>query len=104
MGARLEGAIFKGARFDARTSFRDAKLPTASWKDVDLSMVRLSQAQVNTTFGDTSVILPEGLTRPAHWPSWKLPWTGENSFNSERARWRENPAGYHPPDPPAAAE
>lgn len=36
--------------------------------------VNLSQDQVNSLFGDGSVILPKGLTRPAHWPEEDMDW------------------------------
>lgn len=102
--ARLEGADLSAARFDARTSLQGAVFSEASWRDVDLSMLALSQDQINSTFGDASVTLPKGLTRPAHWPVWRLhdhdP-SGGPTFNSERNRWRSNPSTYTPPPPPA---
>jgi hypothetical protein len=71
---------------------------------VDLSTVRLSQAQLDATFGDSSVILPAGLNRPAHWPDRKLPEydrSGGPTFAEERDRWRANPGDYIPPPAPA---
>lgn len=69
VGARLYGATLTRARFDNRTSLKDAELQNASWTHVELSMLAISQDQINSTFGDASVILPQGLTRPAHLPA-----------------------------------
>lgn len=53
-------------------------------------------------FGDASVILTEDMDRPAHWPNWKLPSVGENSYDAEWLKWQANPAVYVPPSAPAA--
>jgi len=56
------------------------------------------------TFGDASVILPEGVDRPAHWPDWKLPSSGEHGFENEWRKWQDYPKGYTPPPAPGAQE
>ena len=58
--------------------------------------------QVNSAFGDASVILPEGIDLPAHWPDWELPSHGDNAFDTQWRKWRDNPEGYVPP--PAHAD
>lgn len=51
------------------------------------------------TFGDGSTtIVPD--SRPAHWPTWRLPDSGEHSFEAEWAKWRSDPAAYVPPPGP----
>ena len=64
-------------------------------------MVSLTQEQIDSTFGDASVTLPEGLTRPAHWPTEAL---DPRTYRTHRDLWRENPSAYRPPDPPAAPD
>jgi uncharacterized protein YjbI with pentapeptide repeats len=92
--ARLEGANLQEARFDAHTDVRDAELSGASWQDVDLSMLDLTQAQIDATFGDGSVILPARLARPAHWPTEALHTT---AYFDQIDRWWANRDGITPP-------
>ena len=66
-GANLTGACFDGAKLSG-TDFREADLTSAEFRGVDLSVSKgLTQEQLDSAKGDSSVILPEGLTRPAHW-------------------------------------
>ncbi len=68
--ARMAGAILSWARFDKNTSFQAAR-----WKDVTLTNTDLAQDQINASFGDGSVILPEGLDWPTGlWPKEELDW------------------------------
>ena len=67
---------------------------------MDYSGVGFSRYQITSTFGDASVILPNGVTPqspdwPAHWPKFKL-----NEFDTEWRKWQASPATYTPPDPP----
>ena len=98
--ARMEGTTVYEARFNKATSFRATFLRSAALKEVDLSMLDLTQAQLDSAFGDSSVTLPDGLVRPAHWPTWAVPEFGDNSFYDEWHKWRADPAGYTPPPPP----
>ncbi len=93
-GAHLEGADLGGAHLDEKTSLTDATLRGASVREVDWSMVNISQDQVNSIFGDASVTLPPGITRPAHWPDTEL---DPLSFEAEYNKWRADPATYTPP-------
>jgi len=61
---------------------------------------QISANQVKSTFGDASVILPEGMDRPAHWPDWELPLSGDHAFDTEWEKWRADPDGYTPPPEP----
>ena len=47
-------------------------------------------------FGDGSVKLPEGVTRPANWPEWELEW----DYLDEWRKWQADPEGYRPHPPP----
>lgn len=58
--------------------------------------MRISQGQIDGTFGEGSVILPPGLTRPAHWLQGKL---NDKDFYREWRKWQSDPAAYIPPAP-----
>ena len=49
---------------------------------------------LNKTFGDASVILPEGMDRPKHWPNCIL----GDKFEAEYKKWLEDPKSYTPPN------
>jgi len=93
-GAHLEGAYLSGAHLSPDTSFQLATLRGASWKEVNLSILTLSEDQLNSTFGDASVKPPNGLTRPKFWPDTKLDLA---DFYEELGLWRSNPAAYISP-------
>jgi len=97
--ARMDGAEFSKARMEG-ADLTDATFEGASLKDVDCSDVKITAEQVKSTFGDASVILPEGVDRPAHWPDWELPFIGDNSFDTEWRKWQADPEGYVPPQKP----
>ncbi|WP_323036643.1 pentapeptide repeat-containing protein [Pararhodobacter sp.] len=105
--ARMEGADLWLARMDASTSLNLATLTGAKLREVDYSNVRISAEQVNASFGDASVILPEAL-RPApdHWLTWKPQYRSDDAteitFLSEYQRWLDTPAGeeFIPAPPP----
>ncbi|MDR9427049.1 MAG: pentapeptide repeat-containing protein [Salibaculum sp.] len=98
--ARMDGAHLREIRFSAATGFKDAILRSTALKKVDLSMLDVTQAQIDSAFGDASVTLPNGLVRPAHWPDWELaPFHGPD-FHDEWRKWQADPAGYTPPPPP----
>ncbi|MEU1286744.1 pentapeptide repeat-containing protein [Kitasatospora sp. NPDC005856] len=89
-GARLRGADLRGANLRGAllvaadlsgADLRLADLVGADLRDADLSgadlttALFLTQAQLDAARGDATTRLPEGLTRPAHWPE-KAPTTG----------------------------
>jgi hypothetical protein len=99
--ARMEGANLSMARMDAATDLTDADISQAAVWDVDYAEVRISADQINSMFGDASVILPNGVIPshpdwPAHWPKTVL---DDYAFQTEWRKWRDNPAQYTPPDP-----
>jgi uncharacterized protein YjbI with pentapeptide repeats len=100
MCARMEGTDLRRARMKGVKHPDRALLRGAALSDLNCSGVRFSQAQVDETFGDASVILPEGIIRPAHWPNWELPSMGEHAFDTEWRKWRDDPDGYTPPPEP----
>lgn len=71
--ADLRGALLIGADLRGADLAR-ADLLGADLRDADVRGARLaeawfvSQAQVNATLGDRATTLPEGLSRPGHWP------------------------------------
>jgi len=61
-GTHFEGAYLKEAHFE------EAELAEAHLEGADLSDAKgLTQAQIDSAYGDTETQLPAGLTRPAHW-------------------------------------
>ncbi|WP_334194087.1 pentapeptide repeat-containing protein [Pararhodobacter sp.] len=101
--ARMEGVYLGDAQMNEATDLKDAIFHEAGLRSVDWSSVKISQAQVDASFGDSSVILPDTLNRPRHWPDWALPQhakDGGPSYDSELAKWRTDPASYTPPPPP----
>lgn len=96
-GARLEGANLSGATLDARTDLTGASLAGAAACDADWRAARPTQAQIDVIFADATLLIPDGLTRPAHWPKRALTW-GE--FGQEWRRWQADPEGYRPPPKP----
>ncbi|MFV0303619.1 MAG: pentapeptide repeat-containing protein [Paracoccus sp. (in: a-proteobacteria)] len=103
-GARMEGAVLIEARMDAETDLRAVDFSGAALRSADYGNVRITQDQVNASFGDASVILPPGVTRPPHWPDRELPdrgADGEPGFFDAWRRWRSDPANQTPPPEPA---
>ncbi|MFY0681277.1 MAG: pentapeptide repeat-containing protein [Thalassovita sp.] len=104
--AQIQGAHLSYAQINENTSFNSATLESALLREVDLTNVNLSKAQIKSTFGDASVILPgrEGPASaawPEHWPKWELPSRGNHSFDDEANTWRADPENYVPPPPPS---
>ena len=95
--ARLEGAHLFGARLDQSTDLTVADLGTAAVKSVDWKDVNVSADQIKSMFGDVTVILPDHISRPPHWPAHKLDWL---DFLVEWQKWRDDPDTYTPPPPP----
>lgn len=112
-GASIEGDLF-GVIFRFRI-LRDETIPR------DIYGVKLRQCRIagtreifehshtesafpavwlDATFGDASVMLSEDMERPDHWPTWKLPADGNNSFETEWRKWQASPPSYLPPSPP----
>ncbi|KPU83863.1 hypothetical protein JI58_07145 [Marinosulfonomonas sp. PRT-SC04] len=52
------------------------------------------QDHLDLAFGDSTVYLPNGLSRPEHWPLNKL---DSSRFDKEWKKWLNNPAAYIPP-------
>ena len=100
--AEMQGANLGEAQMHKSTDLRAANFSGSALKSVDCRTVPISQEQVNSSFGDGSVILPQTLTRP-NWPEEDLlynPWSPETSpFHIEWRRWQADPAGYVPPPP-----
>jgi uncharacterized protein YjbI with pentapeptide repeats len=98
--ADLNRAFILAPVIDKATDWTDANLEGVGISSVDLSETSLVADLLETAFGDGSVILPNLAPRPAHWPDWRLPPTGKQSFDSEWQKWLEKPSVYLPPPPP----
>jgi len=67
-GADLSEACLKGANLYL-AHLNEADLNEAHLEGVHLrNTYGLTQGQLNTAFGDDETVLPDGLSRPAHWP------------------------------------
>ncbi len=86
-GADLSGSGFLGTD-DIGARMVGADLKGAALKSTDLTDVQISAEQVRSTFGDASVILPDTLPRPIHWPDVDF---HDSEFLEEWNRWRFDP-------------
>lgn len=107
-GNLINADLTQSSLVEARIQFADlfsskigAVLRGANLRHTNLQGKFVTTVSLGQTFGDASVTLPEGITRPAHWPDWTLPDAGENSFITQWRKWQTNPAAYTPPDPPS---
>ena len=82
---RITNTNLNGTRFDNATTQH-----TCSYQCDFSNCKNLTQEQLDTMFCGTQVQIPEGLTRPAHWPTEDLAW---DKFNNAYREWRypENP-------------
>lgn len=103
--ANLDGSVVINTNLSG-AGFTLAKYEGIGFHNTDLSLVSaLASEQLAACFGDASILLPDHLKRPDHWPDWKLPDSapkGEPSFFTEREKWRANPDAYTPPPNPNA--
>jgi hypothetical protein len=83
----LDVADLHEAVMDNATELRAVTSHGAAFQAVDMSHVHNTQDPVNAASSDGSVTLPDGLTRPAHWPIWVLPDCEEHSFDDELEKW-----------------
>lgn len=92
--AWMEAADLRGARMNEKTILTGAITRFAAVNSIDLSRVNITQEQVNAMFGDASVVLPNGIERPRHWPDTRL---NPRSFQSEWQLYKSDPDAYVPP-------
>ncbi len=85
---------------DDNTSLSTAEFAGTALRNTDLSSTSFYVTQAVSSFGDASVILPEGMEHPAHWPDWELPLIREHDFRTEWREWQKDPDNYHPPPKP----
>ncbi|MDB2578633.1 pentapeptide repeat-containing protein, partial [Tateyamaria sp.] len=76
-GAKLLGALLQGAylwqtEFDSETDLRVSDLRGTSFRDVDLTIALHFDKEIKKAFGDGSVILPDHINWPTHWPRERL--------------------------------
>ena len=95
--AQMEGAKLWQVQMNASTGLPGAVLRGASLRNVNCTNLPLFRDQIDQVFGDGSVILSEGMERPAHWPEWVL---RGGVFEKEWRQWQADPAAYTPPPKP----
>jgi hypothetical protein len=98
--AKLHGAYLEGVEFDEATALKTADFLGAQVKGINFTNISISQTQLETMFGDASVILPSGRgpddeSWPEHWSKEELDW---NDFHTQ---WDAHQAkiGYDPDNP-----
>jgi hypothetical protein len=87
-------------------------------KNVDLTDWGITVQQVNSAFGDASVVLPNNVkpgdpSWPSHWPIWNIDFWYDGWFDSDKKyhiappgfqaewrKWQSDPYSYRPPMPP----
>jgi uncharacterized protein YjbI with pentapeptide repeats len=92
INAQMEGTNLRWARLQG-ADLDGACLVGAALREMDCSGVELSPDQINSTFGDASVTLPNGVTPdspdwPAHWPTFAL---DDGAFNTQWRKWQASP-------------
>ncbi|MCP3881528.1 MAG: pentapeptide repeat-containing protein [Sulfitobacter sp.] len=110
-GARFERSNLDKVRFDGSNlwwvQFRDLRTPIAvsfdyvSLKDVNLAEFSLVPKELDTMFGDASVVLPQDVSAPSWWPKFRLPDEHDPNHplttSNQYEKWVINPEGYLPP-------
>jgi hypothetical protein len=96
--ASLRGTALYGARIDQTTDLSSASLHGSALLGTDLTNASHLMPHLHNTFGDGSTQLPENTNWPDHWPKNSL---GVVTYLAELKKWRADPEGYVPPDPPA---
>ncbi|MDU9003595.1 pentapeptide repeat-containing protein [Sedimentitalea todarodis] len=93
--AQMQGANLWRAQMDGTTNLSAATLRGAALRLVDCSDIIITQDQIDSIFGDQTVILHKGLIRP-DWPEIdEFDWAG---FESQWRAWQAE-IGFDPDDP-----
>ncbi|GLO70091.1 hypothetical protein MACH17_16080 [Phaeobacter inhibens] len=66
-GTNCSSCRFQKTTLSSGSSFEKSNLTGALFHRCDLSMVDITQEQLDTSFGDKTVIVPKSLVRPLHW-------------------------------------
>ncbi|MGB0961054.1 MAG: pentapeptide repeat-containing protein, partial [Halocynthiibacter sp.] len=85
-GTKLQGANLMNAELDVDTLFRPEFPIQLAWKNIDISDIEVSKDHIQSTYGDASVTLPNGIARPSHWPKEKL---SNKEFIDFFHKWRD---------------
>ncbi len=100
--ARIEWADLSNVRMDASTVLDGTTFMNSVIQSVNLSDVKISNIQIKSMFGSSSVSLPNGVTVnhsewPVHWPRFeRYDW----EYQSEWRKWLQAPNVYVPPPYP----
>ena len=95
VGSNGDLTSFHYLQFDEFSQFKANRLRLASLRGSKLEKIPPSECDVSMFFGDLSVNLPVGITRPDFWPKQIL---DDATFSTELARWRASPSTYTPPE------
>ena len=95
--ARMAATFVNRVKFDDQTSLELADFSNCGFKHVDFSYSCISIDQIFSAFGDGSVLLPDGVDRPKHWPEQSFRLYGDDDFTTQWRKWQEKPDSYKPP-------
>ncbi|MCT4608040.1 MAG: pentapeptide repeat-containing protein [Pelagimonas sp.] len=96
--ATLIGSDLCGAKLDFTVAIAEAQISKTAAKFTDFSDTPDIKECLSEIFGDGTTQLNEKALRPSHWPTQALTWP---VFYEEFEKWKSDPEGYVPPDPPA---
>lgn len=97
--AALQGAELFDIEIDEHTDLAGSNLRMAAFKAVNLIGKNSRRIPFARTFGDASAILPDGFSRPGHWPDFDMDY---EEFQEEWRKWKADPDAYVPPQAPDA--
>ncbi|UWR78780.1 pentapeptide repeat-containing protein [Phaeobacter inhibens] len=101
-GANMQGADISATTIDGSSGLNRADLSGSLLRQVDFSRTNIGLEQLNSGFGTTDTILPDGSGPdssdwPAHWP--KIALKDPESLTQWR-KWQVDPDNYTPPTAP----
>ncbi|ATG43723.1 putative low-complexity protein [Phaeobacter piscinae] len=100
--AQMQGANLSGAAYDETNILSRANFSASLLSSVDFANVGISREQLNSGFGTSRTVLPDGSgpenpNWPAHWPTLRM--TSIEARN-EWEKWQTDPDNYTPPTAP----
>jgi uncharacterized protein YjbI with pentapeptide repeats len=94
----LRGAYLVGVTFSERAGLDTVEFRGSGIRNIDLSLLSLTQDQLDEMFGDSSVTVPKGRSRPTHWPPEDAKPLSETDFKAQWRAWQKS-IGFDPEDP-----
>ncbi|MFV1530919.1 MULTISPECIES: pentapeptide repeat-containing protein [unclassified Phaeobacter] len=101
-GANMQGADISATTIDGASGLNRADLSGSLLSQVDFSRTNIGLEQLNSGFGTTDTILPNGngpdsSDWPAHWPKLAM---GHGQTFRQWKKWQTDPDNYIPPTAP----